>query len=149
MRKLIIITLITMFLSSCNKNGNGELEQKIKAKITETCKDENCNIDLSKITSFKWNKFYVFKETTTLEEIEKTLNQKYPYFTDIARRLIFIDKNNKIIYHEDIFPNVEGMQNNEVCFYIPDTVNFKFYTNPIFTVSIAKTERGKYYVLNQ
>lgn len=138
-----------MLLFSCNKNGNRKLEQEIEAQISETCKTEDCTFDLSKVTTFKWSKFYVFKETASLETIEKSLNQSYPYFTDVARRLIFLDDNNKIIYHEDIFPNVEGVSNKEVVFFMPDTVSFRIYTNPNFSVTKEELDKGYYYILNQ
>lgn len=149
MRNLLVFVFIDIFLFSCNNNGNGKLEQQIEARINETCKSEDCNIDLSKVTSFKWSKFYVFKETVSLETVEKAINQSYPYFSDVARRLVFLDKNNKIVYHEDIFPNVEGVRNNDIIFYMPDTVNYRVYTSPNFSVKKEQLEKGHFYILYQ
>jgi hypothetical protein len=92
---------------------------------------------------------YVFKETASLEAIENALNQKYPYYNDVARRLIFLDSNGIIVYHEDIFPNVEAVMNKGVIFQIPDTSNYRVFTQPIFTVKTEKLDNGVYYVLNQ
>jgi hypothetical protein len=149
MKQYYIYVLTCFLLFSCSKNGNGELEQKIEARITATCKGEDCSIDLSKVTSFKWSKFFVFKETSSLETVERAINQSYPYFTDVGRRLIFLDESNKIVYHEDIFPNVEGVKNKEVVFYIPDTIDFKVYTNPNFIVTKEELEKGHYFILSQ
>lgn len=145
---LVLVSVLT-FLFSCNENRNGKLAQKIDAHITEYCKEGICTINLSKITPFKWDRFYLFKETTSLEVVERVLNQEYPYFTDIGRRIIFLDDGNNIVYHEDIFPNVEGITNKDVIFYMPDTVNFKEFINPNFTVKKEKTKKGYYYILIQ
>jgi len=149
MKNIIILTLILMFQSACNKNNNGKLEQRIASRIAGVCGKQDCSIDLSKITWFKWTKFYVFKETATLATIETAIQQKYPYFTDIARRLIFLDENNTIVYHEDIFPNVEGVSNRDVIFDIEDTADYKVYTNVSFSVNIRKTDKFFYYLLDQ
>lgn len=149
MRKSLILAIPIAILYSCHGNGNGELERKIEAHITNACKSKICTIDLSKITSFKWKRFYVFKETSSLELVEQTINQKYPYFTDVARRLVFLDENNKIIYHEDIFPEVDGVTSKDIVFCVPDTVNFRVYTTPQFTVTKIELEKGYYYLLNQ
>ena len=147
MKKLFVFILYATFLFSCKKNG--KLEQEIERHISKVCKNSDCVIDLSKVTSFKWSKFYVFKETASLETIEKAINQNYPYFTDIARRLIFLDENNNIVYHEDVFPNVEGVTHKEVIFFIPDSLNFSTYISANFTVTKEKLEKGHYYLLNQ
>ncbi|MDH6251250.1 hypothetical protein M2347_000977 [Chryseobacterium sp. H1D6B] len=150
MKKTIIFILIIFNIISCNeKNDNSKFENQIVTLIKESCAAENCFIDLSEITSFKWNKLYVFKETASNAEVEKIINQKYPYFEDVARRFIFIDKNNKIVYHEDVFPNVEGLADEDVIFDIPDSINYKIYTNHNFKVIKEKIKKGHYYILKQ
>jgi hypothetical protein len=149
MKKQIVFIIVLFFFIGCQNNGNGKLENEIATSIKENCKNDNCEIDISKVTTFKWKKLYVFKETASLEVIEKVLNQKYPYFTDIARRLIFTDSKENIIHHEDIFPNVEGIMNNEVVFLMPDTISYRVFTNPNFIVSKEKIDKGEYYILNQ
>lgn len=139
---------ICLFLFNCN-NNNSKLEKKIEIEISKTCKLTQCTIDLSKVTPFKWSKFYVFKETASLETVEKAINQSYPYFEDIGRRLIFLDEDNNIIYHEDIFPSVEGLENGYVAFHMPDSVNFRIYTMSNFTVRKRELENGYYYILSQ
>lgn len=149
------MTMQMLFISAffvligCKNNGNGALENRIALSISENCKDENCIVDISKITPFTWHKMYVFKETASLEAIENALNQKYPYYNDVARRLIFLDSIGTIVYHEDIFPNVEGVMNNGVLFQIPDTSNYRVFTQSIFTVTTEKLDNRVYYVLNQ
>lgn len=149
MTKQIVLITALFFLICCNNNSNGKLENKISTSIQENCKNETCEVDITKIISFKWNKLYVFKETASLEIIEKVLNQKYPYYADVARRLILTDNNDKIIYHEDIFPNVEGVMNKEIVFLMPDTTVYRLFTNGIFTVTKEKIDKGEYYILNQ
>jgi hypothetical protein len=149
MKKQIFFILVLFFFVGCQNNGNGKLENEIETSIKESCKSDNCEVDISKITSFKWSKFYVFKETASLEIIEMVLNHKYSYYTDAARRLIFTDSNGKIIYHEDIFPNVEGVKNKEVIFLMSDTTTYRVFTNRAFTITKEKINGGEYYILDQ
>lgn len=151
MKKILVFIFISFYLVSCStKDNNGKLEQKISISIDNKDCNNSCVVDLSKITPFKWNRFYIFKETTSNEAVEKAINQKYPYFGDVARRLIFLDKNNRIVYHEDIFPNVEGVSNKDIVFHMPDSVNYKVYTTPNFIVTKEKIKNNEYYyILNQ
>lgn len=149
MKKQIVFVAVFLLFIGCQNNGNGILENEIASSIEKNCKNEICEIDISEITSFKWHRMYVFKESASLEVIEKVLNQKYPFFPDVARRLIFTDSSNKIVYHEDVFPNVEGAMDREVVFMIPETLNYKVFTNPKFTVTKEKIDKGEYYILNQ
>lgn len=144
MRELLIIVFAVLLLSC---NDNGKIESKIETYISNNCDQENCVIDLTEVLSFKWKHFYVFKETASLELVEQVLRQKYPYFNDVARRLVFTDESNNIIYHEDIFPDFEGVTNNSVIFSMPDTVNYKLYKQFEFTVKKEEIKSGYYYVL--
>lgn len=149
MKKQIIFIAAFFFFIGCLNNGNGKLENEIATSIKKNCKSENCQVDISQLTTFRWSKLYVFRETASLEVVEQILNQKYPYYVDVARRLVFTDNTNKVIYHEDVFPNVEGVKNQEVIFLMPDTITHRIFANPIFTVTKQKIVDGEYYVLNQ
>lgn len=149
MKRVFLLLLLIILINSCNKNGNGKFERRIEELINESCKNKNCLINISKVTSFKWSKLYVFKETASLKEIETVLNQTYPYYSDVARRIVFLDERDKIVYHEEMFPNVEGVMDKEVIFYISDTMNYNVFNNPNFVVTFEKLNQGFYYILNQ
>lgn len=149
MKRVFLLLLLIILINSCNKNGNGKFERRIEELINESCKNKNCFINISKVTSFKWSKLYVFKETASLKEIETVLNQTYPYYSDVARRIVFLDERDKIVYHEEMFPNVEGVMDKEVIFYISDTMNYNVFNNPNFVVTFEKLNQGFYYILNQ
>lgn len=52
---------------------------------------------MSSLTPFDWDKMYVFSPSVHMEELDKYLGFHYPYFDDVANRMIFT-KSNKIFY---------------------------------------------------
>lgn len=136
-------------LSGCNEKHTGKMELKIEKYIKSNCNTlDSCKVDLSKVTSFQWDILYIFKETASLEEIQKIMGIEYPYYQDVARRLVFI-KNNQIVYHEDIFPNVENIEEGQIIFNIPDSINFIKFTKKQFNVKKEISGEESYYLLSQ
>lgn len=134
----LFFPLAFLFLwSSCTSN-NGKIEGNIRSQIKRECEGEKCVIDISQSTRFKWKKFYYFTPDFSLKEIEKELDQPYPFYDDVGRRLVFLDQENRIVYHEDIFPTVERYP-KDVVFQMPDSVSYRVYTSPVF-------EMRKYYL---
>lgn len=117
--------------------------------MAATFDGDGCSIDLSKITPFKWRKLFVFNEAAQLELIEKAMNRNCPYWEDVARRLVFLDENGEIAYHEDVFPGFDGVESGEIVFDIPDSLDSKVYTNPKFVVKREATGDGYYCLLSQ
>jgi hypothetical protein len=125
----------------------GELEIKIERNIKSDCM--LCTIDISSITSFRWSKFFVFRETCSEEEINRVLKQNYPYFSDVSRRIVFLDEHNKITYHEDTFPNPETIVNGEIVFDIGSNMNYREFSREPFEVMKIINGDKYYYLLNQ
>lgn len=147
MKTLIYRIILLGFFLGCSPKT--KLEKKIEHAINDKCDDLNkCNLNLSGVTNFNWNKLYVFKESAQPSEIEAAIGRRYPYYEDVARRLVFMD-NNKIVYHEDVFPSFEGIPNGQILFDMPDTVNYKVFLNKEFIVQKYTEEKRYYYVLSQ
>ncbi len=142
---LILCFLITI----CSGCSNNSLEAKIENHIKKACNEKDvCIINIKDITDFEWQKMYVFKEGTTLEAINEALGFEYPYFEDIARRTVFVSEN-RITYHEDIFPNPESAQDGQVIYEMPDTVQYTIFEpdDAVFKVNKVEFVQGVYYVL--
>ena len=96
------------------------------SKIEDHC-DQNfpCQFYMEEFINVQWDKVYIFKEEASLEYINEKMGFAYPFFIDIARRIIFV-KNDTIVYHEDIYPfdSVEGPINRELYFILPDGISY-------------------------
>lgn len=104
---------------------------------------------MSDLTDFSWDKMFVFREGTELEEINKVLGFKYPYFEDVASRIIFV-KSNQVVYHEDEFPDPSNSANERVIFIYPnDTSDYMIFSvdNAKFNLIKSKVGGTYYYEL--
>ena len=100
------------------------------------------------IVNEQWDKMYVFKESASLEKINQVIGFNYPYFEDVAKRIIFT-KSGKVVFHEDEFPGVESAKNGELVFNIGDTIDYKIFlpSEAIFNVQKVDFSKGSYYEL--
>jgi len=113
--KKIINFMVLFLLISCDNSSDSQISKM----IDKECVSNDCEIVMSNIITEDWDFMYIFKTTISLDEINNRLGFEYPYFEDIANRVIFV-KNNKIIYHEDEFPNSEKTKKGELIFNIGD-----------------------------
>ncbi|MDE1476206.1 hypothetical protein KKI95_16705 [Xenorhabdus bovienii] len=74
--------------------------------------DQDCLIDLSKVTPFNWDKAYIFQPGELYPYIDKAIGMKYN-FIDVGLKFIFI-KDNKIIYSEEYFPYPDLREFNQI-----------------------------------
>lgn len=111
----IVYFFMLVFIVSCNDVSNSEISKKIE----KDCKSQNCEINMANYIVEDWDYMFIFKVNTSLEQINNQLGFTYPYFEDIANRIIFV-KGDKIIYHEDEFPNPEKFKKGELIFNIGD-----------------------------
>jgi len=143
MKKLGLILLLFLILCSCKKS----LKDKIIAKFDEKCKgDSVCIIDLKELTDFKWDKFYLIELGV---DPDKILGFHYPYWEDIATRIIFTS-GNRVAYHEDEYPDFDTKPQGGVFFniYPNDAKYWAFnFNNAIFTVKKTVVDRFIYYEL--
>ena len=103
-----------MMILSCKKS----IKDDIAKKIQEKCKDSDaCKVDLRDVTNFKWDSVYFFKEGFNLERMKKVLGFRYPYWEDVASRIVFVS-GKKVVYHEDEFPDPDMKPKGGVVFNI-------------------------------
>ena len=136
MKKYIII-IVLLFLVSCNQTSDSEIGKK----ISEKCNEKNCVINMAEIVSGDWDYMYVFQLGMSQAQIDSKLGFEYPFFEDIASRVIFV-KNNKVVYHEDEFPNPEKIKKGEL-YFESGNVNYLKISREKAIFSVTK-ENGYY-----
>lgn len=150
MRKFIVLALVLLY--GCGEKGidPNSIEGKIVEKANSICQvPDNCTIRLKDVTSFGWDKVYVFKYNASLEDIKKALGFELPAYTEFTRRIIFL-KDGKIVYQEEEPTSVEGPVNGEVVFDIPDDAVYKSYNDDAaFKVKRRTFQKGTYYELTE
>lgn len=93
-------------LNSCERKNN-RLEKYLENYCSSPeCGNTECEVKMENIINEDWDYVYVFFPEDSLEKINTELGFEYQYWEDIGTRIIFV-KNNKVIYHEDEFPNPE------------------------------------------
>lgn len=138
MNKIPVLILIIAFLS-CNESN---IQSPLGIKVQSTCHGKTtCVVEFSSILDESWDKFYIFKESASLEYINNTLGFRYPYFEDIGKRFIFI-KNDSIIYHEDIFPSIAPLYDYELVFDLPDSSKYASFIPQTAVFEVTETKSG-------
>lgn len=143
MSKLWLVIIVFTLIGGCKE----PIKDAIAAKFEEKCKgDTICQIDLKEVTNFKWDKFYIVKAGVNPD---KALGFRYPYWEDVANRIIFV-AGNVVTYHEDEFPDPETKPKGGVIFniYNHDASYSSFSSNnAVFTVKKATVDDLVYYEL--
>jgi hypothetical protein len=121
MKKSILI-LFSIFICSCQHS----IQDKIINAIQQNEKKDSCVVTIANITSFDWDKMYVFVKNSGIEDVNKQLGFTYPYYEDNAKRIIFL-KSKKIVYHEEEYPDPDKKSK---LVFLPkcDTVNVMVFT---------------------
>lgn len=91
-----MVLFLLFLVYSCQKT----IQDKIIDNIKKNERGDSCVVKIINITPFDWDKMYVFRENCSLEEVNKKLGFEYPYFEDVAKRIVFI-KSRKVVYHEE------------------------------------------------
>jgi hypothetical protein len=145
MKKWTCVFVAFQVLISCG-NKKSSLNCKIEGLIENSCKNQNeCTINLKTATNFEWDKLYVFTEGASLDTIQSVIGRDYPYYNDVASRLIFM-KYDKIVFHEDRFPYPSKSPNGLVNFKVW-TGTHSSYTKNEFKVKKINNGESYYYEL--
>lgn len=118
MVRKISILFICLFVISCtNDNTNSEISKKIR----ENCSNlSSCIVNFDDLIKDDWDYVLITNEQISLGELNELLGFEYPYFSDIGSRIIFV-KDDKVVYHEDEFPQAETV--------LKGTLKFKLENN--------------------
>ena len=106
MKKLSVFGLILLLLVGCSQSGvqhNTGLEKAIYSVVGDKDKSE---IDLKLLTTFDWDKAFLFTPYSTQEGIEEQLGTDFKSSSNIGARddiylLVFLN-NNKVVQYAEI-----------------------------------------------
>lgn len=136
-----------LILSACSTTKVEEISERIKSSCAA---GNTCQIRIRDLTTFEWDRMYVFDYSAELYDIEQALGTPFPDFVQFKRRIVFL-KNGNIVYREDQPTNIEKHLDGEVFFAIPDTEVYRQFTpdTAIFKVERKPIYDGVYYELKQ
>jgi hypothetical protein len=133
MKKLMIL-ILPFLVYSCQNS----IQDKIVNDIKKNGQEDSCVVKMVNITSFDWDKMYIFRKNSGLEEVNQQLGFEYPYFEDIAKRIIFT-KSKKVVYHEEEYPDPDKKSKLEFTFG-NDTTKVMVFTKKTAIFSAKKKE---------
>lgn len=95
---LLFITLLVVYMAYNNSSNSFSITNA----IIKECNDsyQNCVVDIAEITSFNWDKMYVFSDNTSNSQISKIIGFEYSNSDARYRRKILFIMNNKVIYED-------------------------------------------------
>ncbi len=82
MKKIIIVSLVSLLLAACNQQNSG-LADSIYSAVEDNSKDE---IHLNSYTDFDWDKAFLFTPYSTTESIEEQLGTEFTGKSNIDMR---------------------------------------------------------------
>ncbi len=147
MKKLILLSVITLLLISCNRQ-KGKIELALSNEI-QNCNTPDCKIELKKVTDFEWDKVYFFEMPITKEYVNKNIGIDYSDYVEFTRPIIFLNKG-KIIYSENNEASVESLVDEQIVIGdIIDTTKVRVFTpkEAIFKSAVKENDNLKYYEL--
>lgn len=123
----------------------GCMDESIAAKLFSKCGGkEKCTQHVNVVTTFKWDKVYIFHVETSLDHIEKVLGFPYKQWTDIGDRIIFVYKD-QVVYHEEYFPYPEHIEEGRTFFELNKASYSGVYNTATFLVSKEENDNGEWY----
>jgi hypothetical protein len=134
MKKANVFIVCIFLLMFCHcKNQPSELYNLI---AKECDLNDSCQLRISTVTPYQWDRLLVCDPNIILDTLNAKLGFEYPFFEDVASRIIFT-KGNLVVYHEDMFPSPDIHDGYEVLFAVPDSVRYAIFTpsNAVFNVN--------------
>lgn len=135
------VLFLSIILSSCKDNS-------IAAILYSKCDGhDKCIRQVKDVTTFKWDKVYIFSIASSLEDIEVALGVPYKQWQDVGYRIIFVEKD-KVVYHEEYFPYPEHIEKGSSVFELSKAPYVGQYSTATFAVTKQKNDKGElYYVV--
>jgi hypothetical protein len=142
MKLILKICLIVLIcgITSCQSGIKFKLDEKFQSDCQNA---DSCSISFNSLTVFTFDTMYIFKPWVSLEEVDRVLGINYPYWDDIADRIIF-KYGGKIVYHEDEFPYSDNT--NKVIMYFNfdnDTIGYLKIANREANFKVFRTKSEK------
>lgn len=107
LKKLSVLFIISLVLLVGCKTKGGDINNLIIKEIDNKCApNSTCQISISEITNFKWDKMVVFQVGSSNDEISEALGVDYKSSTDLLSGMVFA-YNKKIVYEKRIPHNPE------------------------------------------
>lgn len=104
MKKIIIFLLISILLIACSQEG--ERDTDLEAEMYSVVKNDNLTkITLSELTTFTWDKAFLFTPYTPSKNIEEKLGTRFKDKSNIEMRediylLVFLEESKVVKYAE-------------------------------------------------
>jgi len=141
MKRISILTLASFLLLGCSRSGL--IEQRIGDRVDSCQPNTSCIVKIKELTSFQWDKMFVFSYGASPEYIEKALGLPLPEYVEFQRRFVFL-KDGRIVYREDEPTDIEGVVDGQVSFAGMYTEpSYLSFTPETATFSAAKREYSK------
>ena len=149
MKRLYILSLTLFLVLGCSRSGL--IERRIGERVDSCKPDTSCIVKIKELTSFQWDKMFVFSHGASPEYIEKALGTPLPEYVEFQRRIVFL-KDGAIVHREDEPTDIEGTVDGEVRFAGLNTEpSYLSFTPDTAAFSAAKGESSKkvVYLLTQ
>ncbi len=142
--QILYLLAMAVCLTSCSEN----IEKRIATQGRHCKNNLNCEIVISQLTNFTWDKMFVFDMPANLEVINKAIGMSYAnYYQEYTRSIIFLN-GNKIVHYENNRADFEDIVDGQVLFDYPDSLKYQVYKpdDAKFRI-ILKTSGDKFYFL--
>ena len=96
----ILLLFIIMFLFNCNNTKIDLIDT-----LFEKCRYTN-EISISKVTTFDWDKMFVFKEGVNSNYIQDIIGSNFDEFVDLELVIVFL-LDDEVVYYETLTYNPE------------------------------------------
>ena len=149
MTRLCTVALTLLFMFGCSRSG--AIERRIGEHIDACQSDSPCMVRIQELTTFEWDRMYVFSYGVSHPYVESALGTRFPDYVEFKRRLVFL-KGGSIVHREEEPTDIERMVDGEVSFAGLDTQPSHLSFTPSDAVFIATRQthsRGVAYTLTQ
>src|SRR5690606_19049625 len=100
MKKSSLTIVLLAITLGCKEPDQSDIESKIIDSVHRKCgKSSSCNIKISDITDFDWDKMYVFRYNASKEEIIAVVGHRPDTYTEFTRKILFTDDDKIVYYH--------------------------------------------------
>jgi hypothetical protein len=137
MKTILSIGLIFLCFLLCLILSPAKLVDRIK----HICPTYPCTFDMRDIIQEDWDTMYLFTTSFPQDSINGILGFDYPFWDDVADRIIFTKKK-KIICHEDYFPYPEK-QTKMVIFDLPANVHSRIFSKSMARFKALSIDENK------